>query len=102
MGDNADMAFDEGFEGYVERQIDYYEDADPNPYEADHDDETRPDTDEPEEFEYRRVVTQTSRAWLLEMSGGANRWFPKSMCSLDGDKVLVPTWLRLKMMRDER
>jgi len=46
-------------------------------------------------FEYKQILTQTTKAWYLLMSGGAKRWYPKFVCELNEEEktVKVPEWL---------
>lgn len=41
------------------------------------------------------VETETDLAWLFEIDGGEQVWFPKSQCELDDSQtsILVPLWL---------
>lgn len=49
-------------------------------------------------YEYKRIIHETAKAWLLEMSGGAKRWLPKSKCHVSNDVVYVPSWLVAKIL----
>jgi hypothetical protein len=49
-------------------------------------------------YEYKRIIHETDKSWLLEMSGGARRWLPKSKCHITGDIVYVPSWLVSKIL----
>jgi hypothetical protein len=60
----------------------------------------RPARIEQSNFEFSSMIRETSKAWLLVMSGGATRWFPKSHCSISDNTVYLPTWLE-SMMFDE-
>lgn len=52
-------------------------------------------------FEIKGVVRETDKAWLVEMSGGAKRWFPKSKCTLTIGFISVPEWLCSKILEIE-
>jgi hypothetical protein len=48
---------------------------------------------EPIKYEFKRIVRETDKSWLLEMSGGAMRWHSKKYCWLENGMVFVPKWL---------
>ena len=50
------------------------------------------------DYIYKSIVAETSKAWLLRMSGDAHTWFPKRYCTIDDTKVYVPLWLVDKMI----
>lgn len=44
-------------------------------------------------FEFKQVLKETPKSWLLEMNAGNKLWFPKAYCKLEDGLVIVPTWL---------
>lgn len=44
-------------------------------------------------FEFKRIIKETPKAWLLEMNVGNKLWFPKFYCQLSNNLVIVPFWL---------
>lgn len=54
-------------------------------------------------FEYKSVVRETEKAWLLKMSGDALTWWPKSECVLhsNGKTISVPGWLVESKMEEK-
>ena len=51
-------------------------------------------------FEFKAISRETDKAWLLVMSGGAEKWFPKSVCRIEDDLIFLPAWLEVKMMEE--
>ena len=49
-------------------------------------------------YEYNKIIHETPKSWLLEMTGGAKRWLPKSKCHVTGFIVYVPSWLTSKIL----
>lgn len=50
-------------------------------------------------YEYKRIVVETPKAYLFEMSGGAQHWIPKSLCVVHKDKtVSIFTWFCQQLM----
>lgn len=56
------------------------------------------------EYEYKRLVRETDRAWQLEMNGEWVKWFPKKYCTLilEQNLILIPVWLRDKIIASDR
>lgn len=52
----------------------------------------------PVHYEFKRIVKETEKAWLLEMSGWAQHWFPKKHATLANNIVTLPKWLDDKMI----
>lgn len=55
---------------------------------------------EPNKLPFKSIKKETDKAWLLIMTGDAERWFPKSKCDVEGNFIFLPRWLELKMMDD--
>jgi len=54
--------------------------------------------------EYTELVTETDKAWLLNLIDETeNRWFPKSICELDQKTqwLIMPIWLFEKIWGKE-
>jgi hypothetical protein len=62
---------------------------------------------EPLEFRFTQIVTETDKAWLVELEDtGDNEWFPKSQCEIELDDensflhgagtIYVPYWLAVE------
>ncbi len=52
-------------------------------------------------LEFAFIQHQTDKAWLLAFNtphGLAERWVPKSQCSIAGKTVTLPAWLALKIV----
>ena len=49
---------------------------------------------EMETFEYKKIIQESSRAWLLKFED-CEAWLPKSQCSIDTDtkRIEIPLWL---------
>lgn len=50
------------------------------------------------EFEFREVVQETTKARQFVMSGGNVLWLPKSACTIRESFVKIPKWLQNQMM----
>lgn len=50
-----------------------------------------------DELGFLRIIRETEKAWLLEMNGKAQRWWPKSICVISGNTIYFPGWLAEKM-----
>ena len=46
---------------------------------------------------YNCVLNETPLAWLVVIGGGKKFWAAKSQCSLKGNKVTMPKWLKEKI-----
>lgn len=51
-----------------------------------------------DKFEYKSIIKETAKAWLLKMNGGASLWIPKSQCKVDDEYIYIPKWLTEKMI----
>jgi hypothetical protein len=40
------------------------------------------------------VKKETAKAWLVGHPDGEDSWIPKSQCTIEGDKLTVPGWLK--------
>ena len=47
----------------------------------------------PMELQFKEILSETEKAWQLQMMGDAKLWWPKSQCSISGDIITVPDWL---------
>lgn len=52
-------------------------------------------------FEFKSIKKETEKAWCIIMTGGAERWYPKSKCIVNGDMIAIPNWLKDKIMETE-
>jgi len=52
-------------------------------------------------YEYKKIVRQTDKAWLIEFSGGAKKWLPKSKCDIDKKFIYIPEWLERRIIMIE-
>jgi hypothetical protein len=52
------------------------------------------------EFQFKEIVRENNSAWRLRMMGDALTWFPKSICTIEGDHIRVPDRLVEKMMEN--
>lgn len=55
-------------------------------------------SDELESIDIAEIVSETSKAWFIKLREGnkiSAHWFPKSQCTLAGDRksIEVPAWL---------
>lgn len=41
------------------------------------------------------IVTETEKAWLIDIDGD-EIWFPKSVCEVIDDSIVMPYWLAEK------
>src|SRR6056297_720823 len=102
MGDYADdLMYDAidamGHGGYIYSEVD---ESDPR---IDEDEEVSSSSNvsvSMDSYEFKSIKKETNKAWLLIMSGGNEMWFPKSKCKIDGDKIILPEWLKLKIIAD--
>jgi len=46
-------------------------------------------------LEFKFIIKETHKAWLLKMTGNARQWFPKKFCKLDEENKLIafPKWI---------
>ena len=53
------------------------------------------------DFEIQDIVKETDRSWLIKLSAGVTRWYPKSKCIVTEKTLSVPEWLVDKIIEDE-
>ena len=57
------------------------------------------------ELEYKFIIKETDKAWLLRMSGNAESWWPKCVCDIGdiGEKLItVPDWLIQQKIKNKK
>lgn len=43
--------------------------------------------------EFKKVLKETEKSWLLQMMGDNEIWFPKSQCEINRNIIIAPKWL---------
>jgi len=49
------------------------------------------------QYEFKKIVAETNKSWLLEMSGGAIQHYSKKHCEIKENLIIVPKWLLCKI-----
>lgn len=54
------------------------------------------------EHSYKKMIRETSKAWLLDIRGWGEKWFSKIYCTLDEEEqvIIVPNWLNEKIKEE--
>jgi len=91
MGEYADIEIDRGMNEYLDG---IYQIGSINDDICDDNCSYIEGIEEPETIlEFKTIKKETSKAWLLIMTGDAETWFPKSVCVIKGNLITVPKWL---------
>jgi len=48
-------------------------------------------------LEFKEILRETDKSWILKMSGDAVHHFSMKYCELNNNEVIVPKWLLRKM-----
>lgn len=110
MGDYADDAIDQELDRYISEITggDDFEDGCPchtsppkskDPLDNVDDDINENIWTESSLLSFNKVIRETEKSWILEMSGGAKTHFSKKYCRIDEAKktIIAPKWLLCKI-----